>query len=170
MRKPRIVITNFTQGDMTEDDIQVCIANQNQFKDEEVKVKYVSKSRAGQRKIYCECSAAAFSSLMSRKKVYIGWERYPVYEDLSVLRCYKCQAYNHKMDSCNGETVCPKCNGNHREKDCASDKYCCCNCIISNRKYGCNRNTDHAANDSKCPTLEYYRSIVKSKIDYTCNG
>lgn len=36
--------------------------------------------------------------LMSRKKVYIGWEHYPVYEDLSVLRCYKCQAYNHKMD------------------------------------------------------------------------
>ncbi|KAG5883488.1 hypothetical protein JTB14_013132 [Gonioctena quinquepunctata] len=69
----------------------------------DIKINYIKKNKKVDKIIHCECSSASFKNLIGRGKVYIGWERYPVYEDLEVLRCYKCQEFHHSQQECRNE-------------------------------------------------------------------
>lgn len=99
-------------------------------------------------------------------KVYIGWERCPVFEDLDVLRCFNCQAFHHKQQECRNEVVCPKCSENHTESNCNNQQMCCQNCKNANDKFKKNYNIEHSSNDLNCPSLKYFIEVLKSKTNY----
>lgn len=164
MRKPRIKITNFDQ-DMSEDEIKRSIFEQNHVEGD-MDITFLRKNRNSSVTIFGECSAAAFKSLMNISKIYIGWGRYPVYEDINVLRCFKCQQFHHKQKNCLNELVCPICSDSHEEKSCPKTKKCCKNCKMANEKYKIKYNFEHSSTDPSCPSVKYHIAMLKNKIDY----
>ncbi|XP_074042086.1 uncharacterized protein [Leptinotarsa decemlineata] len=164
LRNPRVKITNFEQN-LSKEEIEAMILNQNEFLSD-FSVTYVKKVKDKQNTIFGECSAANFSQLMHIKKVCIGWRRYPVYEDLTVPHCFRCQGFYHKVQDCNNKLICPLCSEEHLQKDCPKNNKCCINCVTSNDRYNLNYKTDHYSIDMECPTYKYHIENLKSKIDY----
>lgn len=83
---------------MTLQEIEAVIHNQNSLNG--IKVTYMKSNKNGNKTIFCECLPASFTDVMGRRKIYIGWYRYPVYEDLRVLKYFKCQQFYHKGSVC----------------------------------------------------------------------
>ncbi|CAG9762625.1 unnamed protein product [Ceutorhynchus assimilis] len=88
MKKPRVKITNFNK-DMTKEEITNSILQQNENL-QDFNVTYIKNGKNGNKPIFGECSGLSFKHLLHLGKIYISWERYPVYEDLSVPRCFHC--------------------------------------------------------------------------------
>lgn len=103
---------------------------------------------------------------MTVKKVYIGWERLPIYEDLSVLRCFNCQHYQHKTSECKKQVVCSYCAGEHNYKDCSKNNKKCINCENSNEKFKLKCDTNHEATDKGCPTYKHFLQRLINNTDY----
>lgn len=164
MRKPRVKIPGYNQ-EMTASEIEESIKSQNQFRGD-IKVVHIRKKRSGRNTVFCECSPDSFADLMLMKRVFIGWERYPVYEDLDIPRCFHCQGYYHKKDACASTVVCIKCGGEHETRECSSQIKCCKNCIVANTRYKKNYDTNHEAMDVSCPVYKYHLQVLQSKIDY----
>lgn len=164
MRNPKIKIPNFDQ-DMAIDEIQKCINTQNGVGGD-LKVTYVKTKKNGSKIIYCDTCSLSFKTIMNLGKLNIGWQRYSVYEDLGVLRCYKCQGFHHKMNDCKNDIVCPLCSGSHEKKDCETSQKCCANCKFANDKFKKSYSTDHSPIDPKCPSLVYNIEVLKSKTNY----
>lgn len=164
MRRPRVKIASFGQR-MSGDEIVGCIKSQNQLKGE-IEVVHIKEKRSGLNTVFCECSPDAFKKLMEMKKVCIGWERYPVYEDLDILRCFRCQGFHHKKNVCRGNVACGKCGDGHETKDCLSQTKCCRNCKVANLKQRQRYETDHEATDVECPVYKYHLEVLKNRTDY----
>lgn len=168
LRKPRIKIIN-CDTDMSEKQIEEDIRDQNQFIKENDKliVTYIKKHKNSEFKtVYAECSPELFQKFMYEKKVYLQWERYRVYEDISIPRCFKCQEYYHKNNECNKKTVCEHCMGEHNIAECPKTTKKCVNCVVANQKFKTNHDVSHKASDLECPTYKYLIEVMRSKIDY----
>lgn len=166
MRLPRIKVVNFQQ-DTDNQDIENCIKKQNNLEDGSITVKYIRKVKSGSATIYLECSPKSFNIIMKQKKIYVGWQRCNVYEDLEVPRCYNCQGFFHKKMNCTNKPVCPNCGEEHTETDCTSEVKCCHNCHTSNDKYKTKHDMHHSTTDLNCPTLIYHINNLKDKTLYT---
>lgn len=162
MRKPRIKIPNFNQN-MSKEEIEKSIYEQNKIRDG-IQVTYVGVNKKGTKTIYCECESSSFEAVMSLKKIYIGWERYAVYEDLTVIRCFNCQEFHHKKEHCKNSTVCSVCSGDHEK--CNGSVRSCKNCIQANNKYKVGHNVSHSPSDPDCPSLKYYVELLRNKTEY----
>lgn len=165
MRKPRVKIPVFNQQ-MSNDEIVACLKGQNQIPGE-IKVVHIRKKKSGLSTVFCECSVEAFRKLMDVKKAYIGWERYPIYEDLDVPRCFKCQGYFHKRDVCRNVINCGKCGEEHDTRQCTGGVKCCRNCVGANLRYRRNYATDHEATDLDCPVYRHHLQSLRNKVDYS---
>ncbi|KAG5894477.1 hypothetical protein JTB14_032505 [Gonioctena quinquepunctata] len=154
LRKPRIKIPNFDQ-EMTLEEIEKSIINQNDLSDD-LKITYIKKGHTSKNIVFGECSAEIFKKLTGTNKVYIGWERYAIYEDLNIPRCHNCHGFYHKKENCpTDHVICPKCSENHHENECTKAITCCVNCVKSNQIYKMNYNVSHKATDRECPSLEH---------------
>lgn len=172
LRKPRIKITGYN-GDLDRARLEECIKEQNQFinTNDELKITFV-KEMKDFCTVFGECSPSLFHKFMTVRKVFIGWERYPVYEDIGVTRCFKCQEPYHKSNNCPNQPSCERCAGQHDTSKCNnSTQKQCTNCKIANGKYGLKYKTDHRASDPECQSYQYLVSILRGKTDYgSTNG
>lgn len=96
----------------------------------------------------------------------ILWERYPVYEDLNIPRCFRCQEYYHKISNCKNECVCEFCAGHHEVKNCPKVDKKCKNCVSANEKYKTNYDINHESSCNECPSYKYFLGVLRSKINY----
>lgn len=103
---------------------------------------------------------------MSIKKVCIQWERYPIYEDIGIQRCFNCQEYYHKNNTCHNKTVCEYCSGDHNIKECNKRHKKCLNCENANKKFNLDYDINHGASDKDCPSYKYLIQVLRNKIDY----
>ena len=146
LRLPRIKIVNFDQ-DLNEAEIENSIIEQNLGHEEgKIKITYIKTNK--QKKtttVFMECYPDVFKKLMSQKKVFINWQRYTIYEDISIPRCYKCQDHYHKSGDCKNRQFCAYCAQNHDVKDCNETFIQCINCIEGNKKHGKNLSINHEA-------------------------
>lgn len=168
LRNPRIKIIGY-RGDATEEEIEKDIREQNLFMTErdELKVTYIKKHKHNNYKtIFAECSPGLFHKVTNIKKVCIQWERYRVYEDISILRCFKCQEFYHKTSECNNKVVCEYCMGEHDIRECPKTTKKCKNCVTANLKFNTNHNSDHKTSCPECPSYGYLIEVLRSKIDY----
>lgn len=167
---PKIKIAGFT-GDDTVEILENKIRKQNKWiiTEDYLKILYVrkTKNKNGLSTIYAECSGRFLGKILNTGKVCIDWQRLPVYEDLSVSRCYQCQGFRHKSSKCTKEQVCGNCAGDHCTLDCECQIRRCINCIWANKNYKTQHTTNHSALDSECPSLKYHLGIMKSKTDYS---
>lgn len=118
-----------------------------------------------------EADAGSFEHLIKRGKVIIGWERCKIFEEVGVLRCFKCQAFGHKFDQCQGVLCCPRCAECHEFKDCESDYEKCGNCDRFNITNKCDEDSQldvcHCAWSYECEVYKLKQSNAKRNIDYS---
>lgn len=103
---------------------------------------------------------------MEHKKIHIEWSRCPVYEDLTVTRCYNCQEFYHKNNKCTKKIVCEYCAEEHKAEMCQKNIRKCNNCLQANNKFNRNYKVTHATTDPDCPSHKYHIELLKSKIEY----
>lgn len=169
LRWPRFKIVGFSD-ELDQHQITRSILEQNQIREDpnNLRITFIRKPKknGGLSTIYGECSPNIFRRLMNLQKIYIGWKRYPVYEDLSIVRCFKCQQPHHKLDKCQNKVACEYCADEHKGEVCPRSLERCVNCTTANEKYKVNYNFHHAANDPECPSHKYLLNILRGKIDY----
>lgn len=167
LKKPRIKIPGVTL-DLSKEEFEFQLRKQNFISDEEYfKVTYIKGyTEKKTRTIFAECSPKIFHELMYNQKIYLGWNRYSVYEDINVLQCYRCQFFHHKSSDCRNKKACRKCTEEHDIKDCHNQVMKCVNCERSNRKHKTKYDIIHEANDRKCPSYKYYMELAISQINY----
>lgn len=171
-RLPRLKVVGVDKNNISCDleEIEQSLRKQNKWigDDGGLKVTYV-KTFGGKNShatVYLECSANLYHEAMNRKKMYLGWQRCPVYEELSIQRCFACQGYFHKNSNCGNPLACVTCGGPHDVSECPEAEKKCRNCVLANNKYRTKYDTHHAADDNNCPTYQYHISCLRSKIDY----
>lgn len=168
MLKPKIKIPGY-EGNKGKKEIEECIRRQNPWitDSDQLYVTFIKqKKNKHESTIFAECSGGMFYKLMRYKKVHIEWNRCPVYEDLKITRCFKCQGLYHKNNKCEKHLVCEYCAGNHGVEVCQKTSKKCNNCVQANSKFKTNHCVSHAASDPECPSYKYHIEILKNKIDY----
>lgn len=169
LKLPRFKIIGY-EGELDEQQISRAIRKQNNLvEDEDIfRVTYIKKAKRPNTKavVFGECSASLFRKLMCTNRIHIEWQRYPIYEDLSIVRCFKCQQHYHKTDACPNAQSCEHCSEEHHIKECPNQQKKCVNCLQTNKKFKSNYDVNHKASDTDCPSYQYLLNIVRSKIDY----
>lgn len=170
LTNPRIKIVGYSSDVVSNEDIESKIISQNKFitPEDYLKVTYVRKGLGNKPStIYAEVSPILYHKFLHYNKIYIDWERFPVYEDLWITKCTNCQSYSHKTRNCTVSSVCGYCAGNHGLADCNSQVTKCKPCMEANLKYkNLNINPDHDSNSKDCPTYLFHLNRIKSKINY----
>lgn len=167
-QNPRLKLIGYS-GDQEERGIENSLKKQNQWitQDDEFKVVYIKKSKnKAPFVIFMECSPKFFNKAMIAGKLNLEWGRYPVYEDLNLSRCYKCQGYRHKSQQCKKGEVCGNCAEEHRTSSCQNNIKKCNNCALANKYIGTNYKIDHSTMDPNCPSTLYHINVLRSKIKY----
>lgn len=121
------------------------------------KIKIVKKIQinATQKTLILETDPDTQKELLDVGRMNIGFQRYKIYNYVSILRCYKCCGYNHMAKDCENEVSYRKCGGAHNGKDCQSEKVKCINCTRMNKKYNVIKTeTDHVATHYDCPVYK----------------
>lgn len=171
LNKPRMKLIGITER-YESDEIIKKIKIQNQFLTDEdsIEVKYIKLQKNKTYTIFIEVNGSAFRKIIQHKKLNIGWDRCSVYEDISILRCFKCGQYGHKSGQCHNEEICSNCAGNHSTRNCKDDRKKCINCKLSSEKYKENLNTNHSAMDENCTI--YMRKVkqLRERTDYHSNN
>lgn len=172
--KPKIRINNISDIDYcNEDQLINCIMEQNKdsiHKDTNIKVMKINNHSVNKSKwhsaIIC-VDKITFDMMMKRRSLKIGWSNCKINAEINVLRCFKCNDYNHKADECKSNShVCPKCSGSHKISECKSKEVKCCNCIKLSQKTNINIPLNHYSWSDKC--IVYQRKFLKmsKKVRY----
>ena len=170
LKNPHIKITNITEK-YEHNKLVDLIIDQNNLTHDNVKIetKFIKENKKNSETTYTafiEVELESFNILMEKKKIYIEWSCCPVFEDLNITRCYKCNSYNHKAINCTNDLSRATCSGKHESKSCKSNHVCCTNCKYSNLNYNTNYSIKHRTFDYK--KCAYYRTIA-SKVKKTIN-
>ncbi|KAG5862052.1 hypothetical protein JTB14_016728 [Gonioctena quinquepunctata] len=90
LKKPKIRIIGY-EGNKQATELETSVRKQNKWimEQEELEVTFIKKRIKGTSTIFAECSAESHHKILNHKKIYIDWQIYVVYEDLSVSRCFK---------------------------------------------------------------------------------
>lgn len=160
-RKPKIKIINVGEEEMkmADDELTDTIKKQNRI-GEDSDMHLVKKILKGKNKdfeqgsVIIEADESTHKSLISRGKINLGWRKCPIFNYISVRRCFKCWGYYHIAKNCTRQETCFKCAGNHKANECTTAKKRCVNCTYKNQTYNLKINVEHEALDSKCPTFK----------------
>lgn len=168
LRKPTIKIVNITDeysNATLVDEIKL----KNPFLEyDEIEVRHIREIKSKKTwTAFIETAGEAFRKIMDQGKVYLNWDSCPVYEDISVLRCYNCQRYHHKGKQCTNDPVCSKCENAHNSRDCQEEIICCNNCklLIKDNNVD-NIDTNHEATSDECPVFKKHRDNAIKNINY----
>lgn len=165
---PKMKIVGYN-GEYNIEELEQIIRQQNTWieKDDKINLTYMKRvKRLNTSTIFFECCPKLYWKIMDQKKIFIGWERYVVYENLNISRCFKCQEYYHKSERCHNEQACEICAENHCRDQCLGHIKKCKNCVNANDKFKTEYNTDHAASDTECPSTKYHIDLLRSRTDY----
>ncbi|XP_055388117.1 uncharacterized protein LOC129616490 [Condylostylus longicornis] len=114
-----------------------------------------------------EIDNQSFPRVLQNEKVSIGWERCKVFDALRVLRCCKCNGFNHKAAESKNEENCLNCLGKHKSRDCKKEKVIkCINCFVANDKLKLNLDVGHETLSKECPVYINKLSMLRKKIGY----
>ncbi|XP_076302220.1 uncharacterized protein LOC143220467 [Lasioglossum baleicum] len=174
-KKPKIKIVNISEEEMEGDDDELIdtIKKQNSIGESHIiivkkiqKKKHIddsqtrNKSKEG-RSIIIEVDEVTHAVMLKKEKLNIGWRKCPVYNHLSIKRCFKCWGFYHIAKNCTRDESCHKCAGNHKASECKEVHNKCVNCMFKIKTYNLKIKDDHDAMDPECPS--YKRAIEEEK-------
>lgn len=171
MKKPKIVIVGLSDEvvqDMNSflQDVKARIPD---IYEQEIKLikTYLPKGKKLHSAIL-ETSADAHKFLIELGRVSQGWESFPIYEFVSVLRCFKCWKYGHMSNTCTREKpVCPFCGNEHEQDECKSKAKECVNCKYAKEVLHIPEiDYRHTVFDRKCPCYQREKEKVRHQ---TCS-
>lgn len=171
-RKPVIKLVGINDYNGDENELLENIRKQNDMEDESYEielmfVREVKLTRRSYHTAYIKTDKKTFDKIMCTGRLNILWDRVKCFENVNVLRCFKCSRFGHIIEKCTSEDfICGKCCGNHDTKDCKSADFKCINCATNNETLRMNLPTDHSALDSKCQSLQKRIERVTNKICY----
>lgn len=139
------------------------LANRN---DVSIKVVYKYKIVKHKFDLIIEVDPVSYSAILNEGRINIGWGRCPIFEHVSVTRCYRCCKYGHLQKDCKGSVVCPLCACGHDKNACNTEDLKCINCLIAKEKYSLDINVNHAVWDRGCHCLIKIENFQRSKINY----
>jgi len=121
----------------------------------------LKKRESEEGSIILETDDETHELILKKTKLNIGWKKCPVFNHISVKRCFKCWGYYHIAKNCTRDETCHKCAGNHNSSDCSITKKKCINCMFKNRTYNLKINDEHDALSRECPTFK--RALQEEK-------
>lgn len=110
-----------------------------------------------------QLDVVSFKRAMAARHVLVGLDRCGVFNAIDVIRCYRCNGYNHLSSSCRESQSCPRCGEPHRVEDCKSEALKCSNCV----RVGAARapHVDHAVWEvEKCEAYKMHRGKLEREI------
>ena len=168
---PRLKLTGllkkYDDGDSLLNDLK--LLNRQMINDDDrMKVVYARQAKRSKKwVVHVETNGKTFKKLVNTK-LDMGWSYCHIYEDLMVLRCYKCSMFGHKSADCKSNVkVCSYCEGPHSRSECDSQEKRCTNCHYVNRKYNPDHRFDHdSENEQECPTLAKKCRMARERINF----
>lgn len=175
LKNPHIKIVDI-DSEMKDEELLDNIKRQNLFLNHNLvslNVRVIKKMRSKWMAIV-ECDPESFKKIMKENGLYINWSRCRVYEYVSVLRCFKCGGFGHKVEQCINKSRCTHCAGPVSEHDsdqkCECDSPRCINCIDTNVALKTNFDINHSTFAVNCPVLLEKMEIQRRKIRYSVDN
>lgn len=176
LKHPKVKIIRINEDDdNTAEDLIEAIIDQNLTKqtreEEDFHIKIIKKIKKENERhftLILETDPKTHKLLTNRDKIFIGWSRGKPYDYVHVIRCYKCQGFNHFAKDCKNNKICYKCSLQH-EGECKAKHNKCINCKNAIQKYKIKINDDHNALDHNCPCYVRVLNSVKRRVDYLEN-
>lgn len=163
---PRLKIIGIEE-EYSPEELTRTLCSQNNAHQHEIVVKHIARLKNGTYTAYVEVKPNTFAKLMSTKKVLVGWQRCPCYEDLNLNRCFKCKGYRHSAKKCNNNNTCGRCAKEHTDSECNNIEKNCINCVRSNQRYKSKYDTNHSVYDTdRCSTYLLLEKLQHSRINY----
>ena len=94
-------------------------------------------------------------------KLHVGLTICPIFDHFHVIRCFRCQGFNHFMDKCSKAPLCGKCAGPHDTNDCTSGEIKCTNCVANRHE-----RTNHPASDPNCASYLAAQKKLQETIGF----
>lgn len=168
---PKMKIVRVPKNLANEDVFKEKLIKQNKIPENEgfhLQIVHISKeTQEDYVNVLIEVDSRTFGLLNNKEYINISLFRCKIYEFVSIVKCYKCQRYNHFASECKEQSnICPKCGENHKENECKSKKFKCTNCIRANEKFNLKLNIDHVVWDRSCQCLLKVEEIKKKKTNY----
>lgn len=171
-RKTKIKIININEEEMEldGDELLDTIKRQNSMDESRISiVKKISKRkntddsqpRSKSGAIIIEVDEITHDLMLKKEKLNIGWRKCPVFDHVSIKRCFKCWGFYHIAKNCTRDETCHKCAGTHKASECRKKENKCVNCMIKIKTYNLKIKDDHDALDPECPT--YKRAVEEEK-------
>lgn len=111
------------------------------------------KTRTGITNWLIDVDSSGKKILLNTKRACIDFERYRLVEFVPIIRCYKCQAFDHYASNCKGKLTCAGCSGPHNVKDFKTTDLCCSNCYFK----AADGDTGHRADSPDSPVYKAIR-------------
>lgn len=132
--------------------------------------KVISKIK-GENIIYSailEVEHEAFTEILKKGKINVGWDRCNAFDGQNVRRCYKCLGYNHKAAKCTKKLRCARCLGEHKSENCTNrnERFTCGNCVDANEELGLQLDTNHSIFSKTCPVYLRKLKVEKERVGF----
>ncbi|XP_039313145.1 uncharacterized protein LOC120359509 [Solenopsis invicta] len=169
--KPKVKIVNINLEEMNLDDNELINTIKKQNRIDTVNMRIVKRMVNNQRRgnegsVIMEIDEETHELILKKSKLNIGWKKCPIFNHISVKRCFKCWGYFHIAKNCTREETCCKCAGNHSSRVCTATESKCVNCMFKNRTYNLKINDEHEAISRECPTFK--RALQEEKRRAGC--
>ncbi|XP_075156975.1 uncharacterized protein LOC142230218 [Haematobia irritans] len=169
MRNPKILVTGMSE-ELEKSVIVRAIKNQNDINDVNLQCIKVYKSNKNPQifNAIIETDGEGYNKIMGKKKIYVEWDRCPVYEICNVLRCFKCWGFNHTAKYCkNDGQICAKCSQTgHTYRECRNSSKCI-NCVKAKERLRlADIDIGHDSRSEDCPVLIRRRKMETERIAY----
>lgn len=165
-RNPKIKIIGIEEQ-VEEKSIIGQIKKQNEFiSGSEMKLIKINKDVRNKFNVIIELDNKSYTKIMKEGKLNVFWNRCRVVNHVGIMRCYKCNGYNHTKEKCKSSTACGKCSGEHETKDCDSNVKMCINCKTLSKKFNLELDLDHYVWEYKCEVLRRKTRALSERIDY----
>lgn len=171
-KKPKIKIINISEEEMELGDGELIdtIKRQNSMDGSRISVvkklskrknMELSQPRSKDGSIIIEVDEVTHDLMLKKEKLNIGWRKCPVFNHISIKRCFKCWGFYHIAKNCTRDETCHKCAGKHKASECREKENKCVNCMFKIKTYNLKIKDEHDALDPECPT--YRRAIEEEK-------
>lgn len=154
---PTIKIVGYDDDYMTDQNLIDALKCENSsIFDEESVIKIVSnkKNRANRCVAEINVDVDTLQKCLAKKRAIIGFISCRIYEQIEVVRCFKCCRFGHIAADCTEKSyICPVCAGAHMVGECNSTVHKCANCVDAAERFNFVGDVNHSALSMTCPMM-----------------
>lgn len=119
----------------------------------------------------CSVDVDSYKRLLDSGHLLIGLNGCSVFDGVNILRCFRCNGFNHSAKNCTKNYVCPLCAQSHELKNCPvnkdtdKDDFCCSNCVSLRKVQLFDVQTSHPVWDyNNCSAYKFALGKLKNDV------